>query len=322
MIETVMLVALGFSLASLVALLIAPAVWNRAARLTKREIEATMPISVADIKADKDLLRAEYAVELRRLELALEKAKQRAARHLMERNQHMVEMGKLESEVALLKSSVAERTKASSVMEQTVRQRIPELEAQLEEANRIIAAREQELAERARAFENQTESLEMAQSMIHRQEREIERLREALQDGNVVARLMPWRTELAREDENVDLIKENSKLQAELSRLREQLEQLKEVDAADSAELRAEMQRLADLMVGGAKAVGAKTGASKATAEDATDAKSAESDADTDAKESTDKISAKQKPARSAKTRKSLTERLSGLKRSKVKESA
>ena len=141
MIETVMLIALGFTVASLLALLIAPALWRRAVKLTTRKIEATMPISVADINADKDLLRAEYAVEMRRLELALGKATDRAARHLMERNQHTVEIGKLETEIALLKNAIAERTHASSVLEQAVQKRIPEIEAQLEHSLQVIAAR-------------------------------------------------------------------------------------------------------------------------------------------------------------------------------------
>ncbi len=40
-------------------------------------------MSVTDIQADKDQMRAEYAVELRRVEVALEKAKDKAARELV-----------------------------------------------------------------------------------------------------------------------------------------------------------------------------------------------------------------------------------------------
>lgn len=326
MIETVMLVALGFTVGSLLALLIAPAVWRRAVRLTRREIEATMPISVTDIKADKDLLRAESAVEMRRLELALEKAKQRAARHLMERNQHMVEMGKLESEIAELNNSVAERTKAGSVMEQTVQQRIPDLEAQLAEAMRIISTREQELADRARAFENQTESLELAQGMIRRQEQEIDRLRAALEGGGTGSGLLPWRKGESEDGEHADLVKQNGELNAELSRLREHLAQLKEVNAADTAALRTEMQRLADLMLSGAKSSAAKSQPRQPKAEEAEKEPKSEAPEKTDdekaARDATPKPAAMKKASRSGNERKTLSERLSGLKRNRVKENA
>ena len=67
MIDIGMYVALGFLLASLLALIVAPAFWRRAVRLTKRRIEMTMPMSASDIQADKDQLRAEFAIELRRV---------------------------------------------------------------------------------------------------------------------------------------------------------------------------------------------------------------------------------------------------------------
>ena len=78
MIDIGMYVALGFLLASLLALMVAPAFWRRAIRLTKRRVEMTMPMSASDIQADKDQLRAEFAIELRRVEVALDKAKEKA----------------------------------------------------------------------------------------------------------------------------------------------------------------------------------------------------------------------------------------------------
>ena len=92
MIDVAMYAALGFLVASLLALMLAPPLWNRAVRLTTRRIEATMPMSVADIQADKDQLRAEFAIELRRVEVALDKAKDKAARELVEANKRRVEI--------------------------------------------------------------------------------------------------------------------------------------------------------------------------------------------------------------------------------------
>ena len=86
MIEYAMLIALGFLLASIVAVLFAGPFWRRAVRLTRKRLDATMPMTLADIQADKDQLRAEYAVEIRRLEMAHEREKDNAARFLVDRN--------------------------------------------------------------------------------------------------------------------------------------------------------------------------------------------------------------------------------------------
>ncbi|GLK86804.1 hypothetical protein [Ancylobacter defluvii] len=68
MIEAVMYAAIGFLTATLLALLILPAIWRRAVRLTRRRVENAIPVTLAEIQADKDHLRAAHAVELRRLE--------------------------------------------------------------------------------------------------------------------------------------------------------------------------------------------------------------------------------------------------------------
>ena len=63
-----MIFGLGFLLASLCALTILPTVNARAGRLARRRIEATLPVSVSEVVAERDHLRAEFAVVQRRLE--------------------------------------------------------------------------------------------------------------------------------------------------------------------------------------------------------------------------------------------------------------
>lgn len=74
-----MIFALGFLVASLCALLLLPAVSARAARLARRRVEAMFPLSIAEIVAEKDSLRADFAVAQRRLERKVEEA--RSKRH-------------------------------------------------------------------------------------------------------------------------------------------------------------------------------------------------------------------------------------------------
>jgi predicted nucleic acid-binding Zn-ribbon protein len=68
MIEQAMIFALGFLLAGLLALMLLPTLWRRAVRLTQHRIEVQLPVSMQEILGARDQLRAQNAVELRRLE--------------------------------------------------------------------------------------------------------------------------------------------------------------------------------------------------------------------------------------------------------------
>ncbi|MHB2210652.1 hypothetical protein [Methylobacterium sp. CM6257] len=67
-----MIFALGFLAASLCGLLLLPALNARAARLARRRAEARLPLSPAEIAAERDFLRAQFAVQQRRLERRVE----------------------------------------------------------------------------------------------------------------------------------------------------------------------------------------------------------------------------------------------------------
>lgn len=98
LIENIMYFALGLLVAGLVALVIMPAVWKRAVRLTKRRIEAATPITMAEFRADKDQLRAEFALSTRRLEMNVETLRKRLAEQLGDVNQKRTDLGALKAE--------------------------------------------------------------------------------------------------------------------------------------------------------------------------------------------------------------------------------
>lgn len=248
MIEYAMFAALGFLVASILAVLFAGPFWDRAVRLTKKHMEATMPMSPGDIRADKDQLRAQHAVELRRLEMAHDREKENAARLLIERNKAKVEIAELKAKLKTMAGELAERGNESTVLEQTVRKRIPELEQQLERARQIISARDRELARVTTAYENQTEAVGIARKMAGRYSDEIERLRHALASGGGSGRR-------GGDDEN-SLAAENQRLQAELSRMRQEVERLSLAEAEDNAALRREIQGLAAQIMHGAPPAG------------------------------------------------------------------
>jgi hypothetical protein len=78
MIESIMYFGIGFLLAALSVPIVAPLVHDRAVRLTMRRLEATIPLSMAELQADKDLQRAEFAMSTRRLETTSSSLKPRA----------------------------------------------------------------------------------------------------------------------------------------------------------------------------------------------------------------------------------------------------
>lgn len=67
MIEYALLFALGFLTAALIAVAIAPAIHRRVVAYTERRIYATMPISPAEVRAQKDMERAAFAADAARL---------------------------------------------------------------------------------------------------------------------------------------------------------------------------------------------------------------------------------------------------------------
>ncbi len=245
MIEWLMFGALGFLLGCLLALMLAPPLWNRAVKLTTRRLEATMPMSLVDIQADKDQLRAEFAIEIRKVEVALDKAKEKAARELIEANKRRVEIQMLKTELENARSKLQEGENANRVLQQTIKRRLPDLDSRLKSAKKALAELEAVNAELRNTVASQSEALKTARSTLHNQRADIERLRVALEAGGV------------RGSGKVDAraVNESQKLAAELSRTREELDRAR-TSAEEFAFLRREMTRLAQHILAAARAQG------------------------------------------------------------------
>jgi len=121
MIEPIMFVGIGFLLASLLVLGVIPLVHARAERLTTRRMEALTPLSMAEIQADKDQLRAEFAMSTRRLEMSVEQLKAKTTNQL-------AEIGKKSDAIGRLKLELGEKTAALFALEAKERQLADELQ--------------------------------------------------------------------------------------------------------------------------------------------------------------------------------------------------
>ena len=148
MIESVMYFGIGFLVAALLCLLFVPLVHNRAVRLTMKRLEAATPLSIAEIRADKDQLRAEFAMSTRRLEMSVEKMKTKTTTQL-------ADLGRKTDAINQLKKELGEKTATIFALEardKTLREQLRATEEEFEiksgslrEAERHLADKEAEL---------------------------------------------------------------------------------------------------------------------------------------------------------------------------------
>jgi hypothetical protein len=175
-VQSVMLVALGFLAASLLGLLVASAFWSRAVRLTTARIKQSMPVSEPEIRADRDRLRAEYAIKVHKLETQLDQAKLSRARQHIEINRRDASISTLETDIGRLKVDLEENQNARRVLEQTVTDRLPRVEARLAEAKRLLFNRDREIAELTAGSRRHKQALEEVSSIAAQQTAQIQRL--------------------------------------------------------------------------------------------------------------------------------------------------
>src|SRR5262249_597075 len=84
MVEQIMYIGIGFLVAGLFVIGVIPLVHPRAGRPPIRRVEDVPPQSMAEIQADKDQLRAEFAMTISRLEINLDQVKVKTTNQLAE----------------------------------------------------------------------------------------------------------------------------------------------------------------------------------------------------------------------------------------------
>jgi hypothetical protein len=217
MIEAIMYVAGGFLFASLCWLTLLSAVHHRAVRLTERRLEDSIPVSLTEIQADRDKLRARFAMQARRLEVMVEQLEAKVTHQLGE-------IARKSEAIARLKAQLAERVDASDALGAKLRSLANDnAESGLDYAGHYSAAAElhaQALAtkdsELARAaleaseltFANETQrveivmlktQLEQFRARIEQLEREAGEARQRLFDEQVTVSNMTKELEKKRE---------------------------------------------------------------------------------------------------------------------------
>jgi chromosome segregation ATPase len=248
MIEAIMYLGLGFLAASLLALVTIPLIHARAVRLTIRRLEAATPLSMAEIQADKDQLRAEFAMSTRRLEISVEQLKGKTTSQLAELGRKTDAINRLKREFGEQKASIFALEARDKALKEQLHATEDELVAKtnaLYEAERALADKQAQLSKltlhRGRdtatseqhveivTLKIQVESLKAKIAELEREVKEAEkRLAQEQRDAEIAA------AELAAE-------------RGEVVRLSERVAQLEHQLAGQVAEAEDLNQRFADL---------------------------------------------------------------------------
>lgn len=183
MIEPIMYFGIGFLVAALIGLVIVPLVHGRAVRLTMRRLEAATPLSMAEIQADKDQLRAEFAMSTRRLEMSVEHLKTKSTSQL-------AELGKKGDAINRLKIELGEKTATIFALEardKALRDQLRATEeevavktAAMHDAERTLSDKEAELTKMIGEFDEKSTFADAQKVEIIALKAQIEALKDRL----------------------------------------------------------------------------------------------------------------------------------------------
>lgn len=142
MVEPLLYAALGFLVASLLALFFGRALWNRAVRLTTHRVMRRLPLSRDEIVAARDLLRAEHAVEHRRLERQSNLMRERMGASMAAVGQRDARISELRSGIERERERLAESAQRQAEAQAEIDRLVQEhtnLRARLSETERHLA---------------------------------------------------------------------------------------------------------------------------------------------------------------------------------------
>nr|WIE93704.1 hypothetical protein P9270_011560 [Mesorhizobium sp. WSM4875] len=224
MVQSILFFALGFLCAAFLVSLIAPAVWRRAVVLTRRRLEASMPLTPAEMLAEKDRIRAEFAMNTRRLEMNIKNLKEKVAEQL-------VEIGRAQEALKGLAVEKKDKTQALSDLQaknaelRLREEELHKLTEKLAQAERSLEKRALELQKLEQMYDEASFSSSNRQIELVARESELDKL------ANDIAVLRSQRKEADRRNQELaaeskatrDALKAEKKRTAELDKKVERL---------------------------------------------------------------------------------------------------
>jgi chromosome segregation ATPase len=218
MIEPIMYFGIGFLVAALIGLVVIPLVHGRAVRLTMRRLEAATPLSMAEIQADKDQLRAKFAMSTRRLEMSVEQLKTKTTSQL-------AELGKKGDAINRLKMELGEKTATIFALEardKSLRDQLRATEDEVAAKTGVMHDAERSLADKQADLAKLVGALDERSSLADAQKIELISLKtqvDALKDRLTAAGNEVKAVEDRRDSERVELKAATQELAEERGRV-------------------------------------------------------------------------------------------------------
>ncbi|MER8412074.1 hypothetical protein [Mesorhizobium sp. M0491] len=224
MVQSVLFFVLGFLCAGFLALMVAPAIWRRAVALTRRRVESSIPLTQTEIQADKDRIRAEYAMTTRRLEISVKALREKAAEQLVEINRGREAMKGLAVERTDKNQALTELGAKNEALRQREGE-LQQLSERLKETERKLEKRAVELEKLERMYDDASFSSSSRQIELVARESEMQKL------ASDIAMLRGQRKEADRRGQEIaaeskaarDALKAEKKRTAELDKKVERL---------------------------------------------------------------------------------------------------
>ena len=221
MVEPIMYLAIGFLISMLFGLMIVPLVHNRAVRLTTRRLEAATPLSMAEIQADKDQLRAEFAMSARRLEMSVDQLKSKTTSQL-------AELGKKTDAINRMKLELGEKNAtifALEAREKAMKEQLRATEEEFGAKTGTLRSAEQDLTDKQRELAKL--NAELSDRSMTAESRQVELLAVRAQIEELKARVGSAEREFAATQARLEQERsESEKATRELSEARSRVENL------------------------------------------------------------------------------------------------
>jgi chromosome segregation ATPase len=186
MVEPIMYLAIGFLVAMLLGLMIVPLIHNRAVRLTTRRMEAATPLSMAEIQADKDQLRAEFAMSARRLEMSVDQLKHKTTSQLAELGKKTDAINRMKIELGEKNATIFSLEAREKAMKDQLRATEEEFAAKtgaLREAEKALSDKQSELGRLSTELSNRSVTAESRKSELVSVNAQIEALKSRVGDA-------------------------------------------------------------------------------------------------------------------------------------------
>ncbi|MFK4823574.1 hypothetical protein ACI0FM_02045 [Paenochrobactrum sp. BZR 588] len=254
MIETALFFILGFLCAVFIGIFIAPALFKRAYKRARKDVETSLPLTLEEINARTDGLRARYAAEIAGLEMRIKRSEATRAElniTIGKNHQELKQIPELENTIASLtenKAHLEGELENLGIAMQEQQRELAELKQNYAELHQLHA----ELKELGNVTRLELAAKETNNDNLHSQIAELRRSHKDfdMRENKLKAEITATQTALNNEKQkNVQLEQRLARLITLLSDAEEKLSRNSKEPSVEEEKIREEIQEIAAEMV-------------------------------------------------------------------------